>query len=642
MIRATPLVWISGGLVSLTVGIMLAGDLLIDLVPNHDRQVVEYRRQLAESVAVQYSALTERGQAETVKFAMEVLAKRTPDILSLALIHNGQGERVVVAQVGEHDRVWVQPPGDESTVEFFQIPIFSGEQKWGVFQIAFRPSGPMSVWDWVSANPWVRFLAFVSGAGFFAYLFFMKRTLRQLDPSSIVPARVKAALDALTQGVVMVDDRGFIVLANDAFCSAAGKSVEALMGVDLGTLLWRSLGVSETTSRYPWTLALAERHQQEGATLILDMPQRDPRKFIVNAVPIMDDASTVKGVLVSFYDVTELDRINVQLTEANNELEWSRTQILEKNEALEKTNSNLSVEINERKKVEEEKDRLYQRLMQASRQAGMADVASNVLHNVGNVLNSINVSTDALLTTLRKPVVGDVCRIASLFREHQGDLKEFLTVDPQGRQIPGYLTLVADSLSGSHQTIQGELESLVKKLEHVKQVILSQQDIAKTGTVREATRVVDLMEQALLMALPEPGKYRIHVSREYGIVPAMMIDRHQVLQILVNLVSNARDAMITQSGSIHQLSVRVGMAGDGTNAVRLEVADTGCGISAEHLPRLFMQGFTTKQHGHGLGLHSAAISAKNMGGSIQAASEGVGHGATFTLSLPVVLAEMAA
>ncbi|HEX5647468.1 MAG TPA: ATP-binding protein [Nitrospira sp.] len=640
--HATPLVWISGGLVSLTVGILLAGDVLVDLVPSHDRQVMEHRRQLAESLAVQYSALTEQGQIATVKFAMEVLTKRTPDILSLALIQKGQGERAVVAQVGDHDRVWVQPPGDESTVEFFQIPISSGDQRWGALQIAFQPVKALSVWEWVLANPWLRFLAFVSVAGFVAYFYFMKRTLRQLDPSSIVPARVKAALDALTQGVVMIDDREFIVLANDAFCSAVGKSVDSLMGVDLGTLLWKSSGSSETISTYPWTRAMTERQHQEGAALVLDVSQGESRKFIVNAVPIMDDASTVKGVLVSFYDVTELDRMNMQLTEANSELEWSRTQILEKNEALEKTNSSLSIEITERKKVEEEKEKLYQRLMQASRQAGMADVASNVLHNVGNVLNSINVSTDTLLKTLRKPMVGDVCRIASLFREHQGDLQEFLTADPQGKQIPGYLSLVADSLSGSHQTIQGELESLVNKLDHVKQVILSQQDIAQTGSVREASRVADLMEQALLMALPEPERYRVHVSREYDFVPLIMIDRHQVLQILVNLIANAKDAMITQSASIHRLSIRVSMAGDGTNAVRLEVADTGCGIPTEHLPRLFTQGFTTKQHGHGLGLHSAAISAKNMGGSIQASSAGAGHGATFTLSLPVVLAEMAA
>ena len=114
---------------------MMAGDWLVDLVPNRDRQVFEYRRDLAESLAVQYSALAERDQIETVKFAMETLAKRNPDILSLALL---QKSGTVVAQVGDHARVWVQPPGEESTLEFLQVPIFSGDQPWGVLQVAFR------------------------------------------------------------------------------------------------------------------------------------------------------------------------------------------------------------------------------------------------------------------------------------------------------------------------------------------------------------------------------------------------------------------------------------------------------------------------------------------------------------------------
>ena len=125
MMRVTPLVWVSFGLVSLTISVMMAGDWLVDLVPHRDRQVFEYRRDLAESLAIQYSALAERDQIETVKFAMETLAKRIPDILSLALL---QESGTVVAQVGDHAQVWVQPPGEESTIEFLQVPIFSGDQ----------------------------------------------------------------------------------------------------------------------------------------------------------------------------------------------------------------------------------------------------------------------------------------------------------------------------------------------------------------------------------------------------------------------------------------------------------------------------------------------------------------------------------
>lgn len=636
--RVTPLVWVSIGLVSLTISVMLAGYSIVDLVPNHDRQVFEYRRDLAEALAVQYSALAERDQIDTIRFTMNTLAKRNRDILSLAL-RQKHGE--VVAQVGDHDQIWVQPPGNASTLQFLQVPIFSGDQPWGVLQVAFRDPTTNGSVDFLM-DPWVRFLAFVGGVGFVAYLVFMKRTLRQLDPSGVVPTRVKAALDALTQGVVMIDTRDLIVLANETFSSAVGKSVPALIGSDLSTLAWKSVAPMDSPLVHPWTRAIMDKRAQDNVSLLLHHPTAGPRKFIVNTVPIMDDGATVRGALVSFHDVTELDRANSQLKEANTELEASRVQILQKNQELEATNTNLHLEMDQRKKAEAEKEKLYQQLMQASRQAGMADVASSVLHNVGNVLNSINVSTDTLLKTLKKPMVGDVCRIASLFHEHQQNLQEFLTEDPKGKQIPSYLGLVAESLSGSHQTIQGELDSLVKKVDHIKQVIMSQQDIARAGNIREPSSVEELLEQALMMAIPEPEKYRIHVERDYRAVPTIMTDRHQVLQILVNLITNAKNSMVEYTGSTRRLMLRAGVSSERQGAVRLEVSDTGGGITSENLPKLFAQGFTTRKAGHGLGLHSSAIVAKNLGGTLRARSEGEGCGATFILELPLVFAEAAA
>lgn len=638
--RVTPLVWISFGLVSLTVSVMLAGDSLVDLVPNQERQILEFRRDLSESLAVQYSALVERDQIETVKFAMGELAKRNREILSLALLKK---DGSVLAQIGEHAQVWVQPPGEESTFNFFQVPIFAGEQPWGVLQITFRQADESWLHGFLT-DPWVRFLGFVSGVGFLGYLFFMKRTLRQLDPSRVVPTRVKAALDALTQGVVMIDTQDLIVLANDAFCQTAGKPVTSLIGSDLSALPWEAVDSSDyqTTLEHPWTRAIMEKQPHDNVLLLLDLPESEPRKFIVNVVPIMDDGSTVRGALVSFHDVTELDRANSQLKEANSELESSRCQILKKNQELETMNANLSVEISQRKEAETEKERLYQQLMQASRQAGMADVASSVLHNAGNVLNSINVSTDTLLKTVKKPVVEDVCRIASMLHEHQDNLYQFLTVDQRGRQIPSYLNLVAESLSGNHQTIQDELDALMKQVDHLKQVITGPKDVARVGNILEPALADELMEQALLMAMPELEQYGIEVTREYRPVPRIMTDRHQVLQILVNVITNARNAMVEYPGRAHRLRLRVGMIQDGGRSVRFEVADTGCGIAAENLPRLFAQGFTTRKTGRGLGLHSAAISAKSLGGSIQAHSEGEGRGAIFTLDLPPTLAEAAA
>ncbi len=638
MKRVTPLVWVSVGLVSLTISVMLAGYSLVDLVPDHDRRIFEYRRDLAETLAVQYSALAERDQIDTIQFSMETLATRNQHILSLSLL---QKAGAVVAQVGDHAHVWVQPPGDQSTLQFLQVPIFSADRPWGVLQIAFRESDDSGI-DRLLTDPWIRFLAFVSVMGFIGYLLFMKRTLRQLDPSGIVPTRVKAALDALTQGVVMIDTQELIVLANDSFGRAVNRSVTSLIGHDLGTLAWTSAAASDSLTVHPWTQAIMDRQSVDRIPLLLNLPEGEPRKFIVNTVPIMDDGSAVRGALVSFHDVTELDRANAQLKEANSELESSRLEILNKNQELEMTNTNLHVEISERKKVEAEKEKLYQQLMQASRQAGMADVASSVLHNVGNVLNSINVSTETLLKTLKKPMVGDVCRIASLFHEHQNNLQEFLMADPKGKQIPAYLGLVAESLSGSHQTIQSELDALVKKVDHIKQVILSQQDIARAGNIREPASGEDLMEQALLLAIPEPEKYQIQIVREYSSVSAIMTDRHQVLQILVNLITNARNAMVEHSGTTRRLTLRIGVFSDRKPFARFMVIDTGGGIKAEHISKLFAQGFTTRKGGHGLGLHSAAIVAKNMGGTLHVESAGEGCGATFTLDLPLVLAEAAA
>jgi sensor histidine kinase regulating citrate/malate metabolism len=636
--RVTPLVWISFGLVSLTISVMMAGDWLVDMVPNHDRQVFEYRRDLAESLAIQYSALAEREQIETVKFAMEMLAKRIPDILSLTLL---QTSGTVVAQVGDHAREVVQLSGDESTLDFLQVPIYSGDQRWGMLQVAFRHTNVSALEGFVT-DPWVRFLAFVTVAGFVGNLLFMKRSLRQLDPSGIVPTRVKSALDALTQGVVMIDTRDCIVLANDAFCQAVGKPVTSLIGCDLSTLSWRSTASSATVLAHPWTEAIMDKQPQANRSLLLELPEGGSRKFIINTVPIMDDASMVRGALVSFHDVTEIDRANSQLKEANSELELSRVQILEKNQELETTNTSLHTEMSERIKAQAEREELHQQLVQTSRQAGMADVASSVLHNVGNVLTSINVSTDILLKTLKKPMVGDVCRIASMFHEHQDNLDAFLTQDTKGKQIPSYLGMVAESLSGSHQTIQSEIDSLVKKVDHIKQVIMSQQDIAHAGEIREAASVEDLMEQALMMGMPEPEKYGIRVVREYAHVPTIMTDRHHVLQILVNVIANAKNSMVEYPANAHCLTVRILLPTDHKESVRFEVTDTGGGISAENLPRLFTQGFTTRKSGHGLGLHSAAISTKNLGGTLRAQSAGEGRGATFMLDLPLTVLEAAA
>jgi PAS domain-containing protein len=367
MRRMTPLMWISLGLVGLTVGVMLAGDWLVGLAPNHDRQTFEYRRDLAESLAVQYSTLTEHAQVETVKVAMEAVTKRNPDILSLALL---QADGTMVAQIGDHARTWVQPLGQESTREFLQVPIFNGNQRWGVLQIAFIPTA-VSKAERLLADPWIRFLAFVSVIGFAGYFLFMKRVVHQLDPSNLLPDRVKATLDALMQGVVVIDRQDRIVLANAPFSQAVGQPMTSLVGSDLGSLSWMAAEASDELIHYPWTDAITDQQPQEGTPLLLDLGEGAQKKFLVTAVPIMDRAATVGGAVVSLHDVTELERAGWQLREAKSEVESYRTKLLEKDRELQKVNMSLQAALSERQKVEEERAKLHQQLRQVTNQAGV-------------------------------------------------------------------------------------------------------------------------------------------------------------------------------------------------------------------------------------------------------------------------------
>jgi signal transduction histidine kinase len=304
-------------------------------------------------------------------------------------------------------------------------------------------------------------------------------------------------------------------------------------------------------------------------------------------------------------------------------------------ERVDQLNTQLTAEIAERRQAEAERQALQQQLMEASRRAGMADVAVSVLHNVGNVFNSINVASSLIVNTIRKSPINDLERIAAMLQEHTPTLGDYLTSDSKGQQIPSYLTKLAEYLTQEHATMLKELEALRHNVEHIKQIIGMQQSLARFGGLQEPVLLAEIMEQALAINLAALERQQVEVIREYVDLPQMMVDRHQVLQILVNLVSNATHAMRACPGRQHRLTLRLGLAKDMEGWVCLQVHDTGVGIKPEHLTRIFSQGFTTKKDGHGLGLHSSAVAAKLMGGALRAQSPGEGHGATFTLELPI-------
>ncbi|WNG51391.1 PAS domain-containing protein [Archangium minus] len=290
-------------------------------------------------------------------------------------------------------------------------------------------------------------------------------------------------------------------------------------------------------------------------------------------------------------------------------------------------------DITERKAAEARLSELHRGLVDASRLAGMAEVATGVLHNVGNTLNSVNVSANLLGERLRGMRVAGLEKGVRLLREHEADPGTFLTSDPRGRTLPAYLESATAQLVKERDAILAELRTLSDGVEHIRTVVGMQQQYARFSGVVEKVSLPELLDGALRLQATAFQRLHIEVRREYAAVPPVWVDRHKLFQILLNLLSNARHAMQESGRADPCLTIRVEPGGEGR--LRISVVDNGVGIAPENLPRLFTHGFTTKKDGHGFGLHTSALAAEELGGVLSCESPGRGQGATFTLELPL-------
>jgi PAS domain S-box-containing protein len=285
------------------------------------------------------------------------------------------------------------------------------------------------------------------------------------------------------------------------------------------------------------------------------------------------------------------------------------------------------------KEAESKLEETHKRLSHVSRMAGMAEVATDILHNVGNVLNSVNVSCSMVIGRLQEAPATNLARIPQLLKEQSGKLDAFLTTDPKGKKIPDYLGALAKVIEEQRTFALGELEQLRQHIDHIKQVVAMQQNYAKVAGLEEQVTVSDLIEDSLRLNASALVRHRVELVRDYEPVPQLMVDKHKVLQILVNLISNAKYAASSSHRDDKIVTVRTRAISP--ERLQIQVADNGIGIAPENITRVFGHGFTTRPDGHGFGLHSGAIAATELGGSLTVQSEGLGLGATFTLELPL-------
>jgi signal transduction histidine kinase len=292
----------------------------------------------------------------------------------------------------------------------------------------------------------------------------------------------------------------------------------------------------------------------------------------------------------------------------------------------------LGKDLTKSKEMEVELEKAHRDLIHASHLAGMAEVATSVLHNVGNVLNSINVSASVIAQTVRNSRAESLARLATLVRGHQGDLGEFFALDAKGKLVPQLLDALSAEARQERERLLAEIDGLRQYIDHIKEIVSTQQAYATTVGVVEPIDAAAVMDDSLRMNSGALIRHQVRVDKRYQSVPPVFGQRAKILQILVNLIHNAKyacDARGTGDGLI-TLAIEPTPAG----RVRLIVRDNGIGIPPQNMKLIFSHGFTTRPNGHGFGLHSAVNAAREMDGELSVASDGTGKGATFTLEMP--------
>jgi len=327
--------------------------------------------------------------------------------------------------------------------------------------------------------------------------------------------------------------------------------------------------------------------------------------------------------------------INASLELLNRTLEQrvdERTETLSRaNQALAAQRDELERALHTLRASEERAAAMRSQLLDMSRKAGAAEVAINVLHGMGNVLNSATVSSSVLHEFVRSRKVGGLSRVATMLRD-QVDLPRFFAEDPRARQIPEFLAQLGKALEAERAAMASELAILQRSIDHVVGIVDRQQSLASADSLLEEVRLADLLDDAIQLSRTALERERVTLDRDYDDLAPMAVDRHKILRIVVHLLANALDAVARSAGD-RRIDLRLRGVPDGW--VRIEVADTGAGIPAHNLLRIFNDGFTTKQLGHGAGLHESACAAAAMGGTLTAHSDGEERGASFMLRIPI-------
>ena len=360
--------------------------------------------------------------------------------------------------------------------------------------------------------------------------------------------------------------------------------------------------------------------------------------FLPSALACLFVGHFVIGIATLFFIYVVAIRGSQQVDLAYDELIGLREESVSNAKSLELNNSqllqanqNLEDEMRRRSLIEADRTQLQGKLLEASRQAGKAEIATGVLHNVGNVMNSVNVSASVLQEDLRKRLLSRLDATIELLGAQNGDLAGFFSNDERAQHFLPYLK----QLSGRTEEMVEDFNKLLENIGHVNNVVSSQQSYAMTGAMKATVDPVHVVQSAIHITEERFREQGITVESRFANVTELFIDKSKLLQTLVNILRNAANSIFDSGKEERVITIDID---EFDGHLEIAISDTGVGIAAENIKRIFEHGFSTRSDrgGHGFGLHHAANTINAMGGKLLVVSHGEMQGATFTVQLPVV------
>ena len=326
----TPAMRLSIVLVLLSVNLLFVADLL-GFIPDASESVLELRKSLCESLALQFSAAAGKEDFQIIQTTLRAVVERNDDIRSAAVRANG-GQ--IIALAGEHLAHWKTPADNKSTQTHVHVPVFRNNKNWGTVELRFAPLWTNTLTSGFT-NSFVGLLAFIALSSFICYFFVIKKTLRELDPSAVIPARVQKAFDVLQEGILILDEKEHIVMANKAFADLFGKSPGAIIGLKGSELGWLDCEIPKQVSKLPWFKVMQDGQDHNGASMSLLNNIGRKIKLAVNAAMVTDNAGKCRGALVTFDNITQMEEKNFELSDMLNKLELANEDIQRKGKELE-------------------------------------------------------------------------------------------------------------------------------------------------------------------------------------------------------------------------------------------------------------------------------------------------------------------